>query len=127
MGRGLDPNRPLGSLLLALLTTAGIFYVNIIAALIAQLRESLGFSAQIAGLVGSANIYGAAIGSFAVALFSRRWPWRPTAAAALICMIVLDLVSIFIRQPIPLMGLRVVHGMAGGVLVGTGLSLIART
>jgi len=125
--RRIDPDGPLASALLALLTTAGIFYVNIIAALINELRESLGFSAQIAGLVGSANIYGAAVGSFALALFSRRLPWRPTAVAALICMIAIDLISILVRESTPLIALRFLHGTAGGALVGVGLSLIGRT
>ena len=58
------PNGTLASVLLAFLATAGLFYVNIMPALIDGLVEALGFSNRQAGFVGAANVYGAALGAF---------------------------------------------------------------
>ncbi|MGB0132232.1 hypothetical protein, partial [Dokdonella sp.] len=46
-------------LLFALLATAGFFYINIMSAIVDGLVTGLGFSNTEAGMVGSANIYGA--------------------------------------------------------------------
>src|SRR3546814_4087721 len=47
---------------LALLGTAGFFYVNLAAAIVEGLMGTLGFSHAQAGTVMSANIYGASLG-----------------------------------------------------------------
>ena len=52
-------------LLLALLATAGFFYVNIAAAMVDGMIGSLGFSNSQAGTVMSANIYGTSVGGLA--------------------------------------------------------------
>src|SRR2546430_14023621 len=72
------------SVLLAFLTTAGLVYVDILSALVATLQDGLGFSAREAGLVASANIYGAAGGSLAAAVFAPRLPLRRAALGALL-------------------------------------------
>ena len=56
------PNGEIARVLLAFLATAGLFYVNIMPALVDGLIEGLGFNNQQAGFVGSANVYGAALG-----------------------------------------------------------------
>ena len=58
-----QPNSMLARIFLAFLTTAGIFYINIMPAVINGLKEGLDFSNQQAGFVSSANLYGAAIGA----------------------------------------------------------------
>jgi len=46
----------------------------------------------------------------------------------LLCaLIAVDLVSLLVRFPTPLMAVRFGHGVIGGMLVGTGFSVIART
>jgi len=122
-----DPDSLLAALLLAFLTTAGLFYVNILAALVDGLKHALAFSARDAGLVASANVYGAAAGSLIAALVGPRLPWRPTAVAVLLAMTGLDLGSMLLTSPAPLLAVRFLHGLAGGLLVGVGISLIGRT
>jgi hypothetical protein len=39
----------------------------------------------------------------------------------------MDLLSMLIRQPFALTGIRFLHGFIGGMLVGLGFSIIART
>ena len=51
-----SPNGEVARVLLAFLATAGLFYVNIMPALVDGLIEGLGFSNRDAGLVGSANV-----------------------------------------------------------------------
>jgi hypothetical protein len=67
-----SPNGEIARVLLAFLATAGLFYVNIMPALVDGLIEGLGFSNREAGLVGSANVYGAAVGAFSAVFVVKR-------------------------------------------------------
>lgn len=112
---------------LAFLATAGLYYVNIMPAIVDGLIEGLGFSAQQAGFVGSANVYGAAGGALFVVFLVRKIPWRPASFALLAGLITADLVSMLIESPQALIAFRFLHGLIGGALVGIGFSVIART
>jgi predicted MFS family arabinose efflux permease len=112
---------------LSFLATAGLFYVNIMPAIVDGLIGGLAFSPQQAGYVGSANVYGAAAGALTIVFLIRRVRWRPTAYALLCALILLDLISMLISLPPALIAVRFLHGLAGGALVGTGFSVIART
>lgn len=117
----------LASVLLSFLATAGLFYVNIMAALVDGLISGAGLTARQAGLVASANVYGAAIGALAAVFIVRRLPWRPTAVAVLLALVAIDLVSTLIKAPELLIGVRFFHGMIGGLLVGVAFGVIARS
>ncbi len=121
------PDSLIAAVLLAFLATAGLFYVNIMPALVSGLVDGLGFSQRNAGLVGSANVYGAALGALIAVFLVKRIAWRPTAFMALIAMIAVDLVSTFMKTPEWLIGARFCHGIIGGLLVGIGFAVIART
>ena len=121
------PDGLLAALLLSFLATAGLFYVNIMPALVAGLVDGLHYTARQAGLVGSANVYGAACGALVAVFLVRRVPWRPAAVAVLIALIFADLASTFVRAPEAMIAMRFVHGSIGGLLVGIGFAVIART
>jgi len=112
---------------LAFLATAGLFYVNIMPAIVDGLIEGLGFTPRQAGFVGSANVYGAALGALLVVFFIRRVVWRPMAWALLGVLMAMDLLSMLIALPPAMTLFRFVHGLVGGALVGVGFSVIART
>ncbi|MBE9549378.1 MAG: MFS transporter [Proteobacteria bacterium] len=113
--------------LLSFLTTAGLFYVNIMPALVDGLKEALHFSNQQAGLIGSANVYGAAVGAFSVVFFVHKINWRKTAVILLAGLIAIDLISMKVSTADPLMAIRFIHGCIGGALVGIGFATIAKT
>ncbi len=113
--------------LLALVATAGFFYVNIMAAIVDGLVTGLGFSNPQAGTVGAANIYGASVGSFVAVLLVRRIAWRPTLYALLSLLLLIDLGSTAVRDPGLLTALRGLHGLIGGLAVGVTYSVMART
>jgi predicted MFS family arabinose efflux permease len=115
------PDGLLAAVLLAFLATAGFFYVNIMAALVAGLVDGLGFSEGDAGRVGSLNIYGAALGALVAVAIVARVRWRPFAACALVALMAIDAASIFVTEPAPLMAMRFLHGTVGGMLVGVAL------
>ena len=68
---------------LAVVATAGFFYVNIMPAIVDGLIAGLGFGNAQAGAVGAANIYGASVGSLIAILVVRRMHWRTTLFALL--------------------------------------------
>jgi len=122
-----SPNSMFARVLLAFLATAGLFYVNIMPALVDGLKQGLGFSNRQAGLVGSFNVYGAACGAFLIAFLVRRIPWRSSAHLFLFGLIVMDLLSMLAHHPYALMGIRFLHGFVGGMLIGLSFSIFART
>ena len=115
------------SVLLSFLATAGLFYVNIMAALVDGLISGAGLTARQAGLVASANVYGAAVGALTAVFIVRRLPWRPTAVTVLLCLITIDLASTLLKAPEVLIAVRFLHGLIGGLLVGVAFAVIART
>lgn len=121
------PDSMLARLLLAFLATAGLFYVNIMPALVDGLVEGLSFTNKEAGLVGSSNVYGAAVGALLIVFLISRINWRTAAWIFLSGLIIIDITSIFIGDAQLLTALRFFHGFIGGMLVGTGFAVIART
>lgn len=112
---------------LAFLASAGLFYVNIMPAIVSGLIEALGFTNQQAGNVASANMYGAAAGALFIVFMIKRINWRLASVIFLSTLIAIDLLSIKLSDPTTLLFVRFLHGFVGGMLVGTGFSLIART
>jgi predicted MFS family arabinose efflux permease len=112
---------------LAFLSTAGLFYVNILPALVDGLITALGFSNQQAGTVASANLYGAALGALLIVFLIKKLNWQLMAVIFLAGLISIDLASIYVTQANSMVALRFVDGFVGGMLVGTGFSVIART
>ena len=121
------PNGEVARILLAFLASAGLFYVNIMPALVDGLIQGAGFTNRQAGLVGSSNVYGAATGALAAVFIVKRIVWRKWAYGLLLALIVIDVVSSAIHSFEPLLVTRFAHGCVGGMLVGIGFSIIART
>ncbi|MEP6882453.1 MAG: MFS transporter [Dokdonella sp.] len=113
-------------LLFALLATAGFFYINIMSAIVDGLITGLGFSNAQAGMVGSANIYGASIGSLCAVFIVRRIEWRPALVVLFSLLIAIDLASSVIHDPNLLIAVRAMHGFIGGMSVGIAYSVMAR-
>ena len=126
-GYTVAPNSMTARVFLAFLSTAGLFYVNIMPAIVDGLIEGLAFTAREAGLVASANVYGAAAGALLIVFIVRRISWRPLSYSLLAILILMDLFSMLFTSPQVLIALRFIHGFVGGALVGTGFSVIART
>ena len=122
-----SPDGMTARIFLAFLSTAGIFYVNILPALVDGLISALGFTNQQAGSVASANLYGAALGALLIVFLIRKLNWQMAALLFLIGLLLIDLASIFVTQPQTMIALRFADGFIGGMLVGTGFSVIART
>lgn len=127
MFKKVSPNSMIARVFLAFLSTAGIFYVNILPALVDGLITALGFSNQQAGSVASANLYGAALGALLIVFLIKKLNWRLMAALLLAGLISIDLASIYVTQANTMVALRFADGFIGGMLVGTGFSVIART
>lgn len=118
----------LASLLLAFLSSAGLYYVNIFPVIVDSLMAGAGLSAAQAGEITFANTVGAVIGAFCVSLLVRRIPrWKLCAACLLVASISVDLLTISLGNIELLKPLRLLHGVLGGALVGLGFAAIARS
>lgn len=125
--RRASPNGEIARVLLAFLASAGLFYVNIMPALVDGLIHGAGFSNRQAGMIGSSNVYGAALGAFTAVFLVKRVNWRVSAYGLLAGLICMDLLSMTLTGFGQLLVARLVHGFIGGMLVGIGFSIIART
>jgi predicted MFS family arabinose efflux permease len=114
-------------ILLAFLATAGIFYINIMPAIVDSLIEGLAFTNKQAGLVASANTYGGAFGALMVVFLVKRINWRKASYILLIALISIDLICMYLTSVHALIGVRLVYGLCGGALVGIGFSVMSRT
>lgn len=112
---------------LAFLASAGLFYVNIMPTIVSGLIDALGFTNQQAGNVASANMYGAAAGALFIVFLIKKLNWQLVATLFLTALITIDFLSMKLTDPTILVIIRFLHGFIGGMLVGTGFSLIART
>jgi predicted MFS family arabinose efflux permease len=121
------PHGEIARVLLAFLASAGLFYVNIMPALVDGLIQGAGFTNREAGMVGSSNVYGASLGALVAVFFVKRVNWRRASYVLLIGLISMDLLSMLVQAFLPLLAMRFVHGFIGGMLVGIGFSIIART
>jgi predicted MFS family arabinose efflux permease len=72
-------------------------------------------------------MYGAAFGALTIVLIIKRIDWQPISVAFLLTLITIDLASMAVAHPTTLIAVRFVHGFVGGMLVGTGFSVMART
>lgn len=116
------------SLLLAFLASAGLYYINIFAAITDALMEGAGLSSIEAGQITSSNALGAAFGALIITLFIRVLPkWKMVALLLIVTLISIDVVTILLHSTDILIPLRFAHGFIGGALVGLGFSVIART
>lgn len=121
------PHSIAARIILAFLTTAGIFYINIMPAVINGLKEGLQFTNQQAGFVSSANLYGAAIGALSAVFLIKRINWQAWAYVLLVLLVAIDINCIFIESPTVMIIVRALHGLTGGLLVGIGFAIISRT
>ena len=122
-----SPNSMKARIFIAFLASAGLFYVNIMPAIVNGLIEALEFTNQQAGNVASANMYGAAVGALLIVFLIKKLNWRIVSVVFLSSIITIDLLSIKLTDPTIMIAVRFIHGFIGGMLVGTGFSLIART
>ena len=77
--------------------------------------------------MASDNMYGAAFGALVIIFFVKRLNWQLMSSLFLVGLVAVDLISVRLSDPTILTSVRFVHGFIGGMLIGTGFSLIART
>ena len=111
----------------SILATAGLFYVNLGGAFLSAFVDGLGLARDQAGFIVSANKYGAAFGALLATFIVKKVAWRKTILFLFILMIIVDITSSLITSSSSLIYIRFFHGTIGGLSVGIGLSIIART
>lgn len=117
----------MAAILYSIIATAGLFYVNLGGAFLSAFVDGLGVQRDVAGYIVSANKYGAAFGALLATFVVKKLEWRYVLRRLFFCLIVVDLISTQIQNPQTLILLRFLHGTIGGLSVGFGLSIIART
>tara|TARA_Y100000385_G_scaffold108997_1_gene113135 strand:+ start:722 stop:1888 length:1167 start_codon:yes stop_codon:yes gene_type:complete len=123
----LNQSSVLAAILYSIVATAGLFYVNLGGAFLSAFVDGLGVERDVAGYIVSANKYGAAFGALIATFIVKRVEWRKVIRLLFMALIAFDLISTQFSNPQTLIILRFIHGTIGGLSVGIGLSIIART
>ena len=123
----LNQSSVLAAILYSIVATAGLFYVNLGGAFLSAFVDGLGVERDVAGFIVSANKYGAALGALIATFIVKRVEWRKVIRLLFMALIAFDLISTQFSNPQTLIILRFIHGTIGGLSVGIGLSIIART
>ena len=123
----LNQSSVLAAILYSIVATAGLFYVNLGGAFLSACVDGLGVERDVAGYIVSANKYGAAFGALIATFIVKRVEWRKVIRLLFMALIAFDLISTQFSNPQTLIILRFIHGTIGGLSVGIGLSIIART
>ena len=123
----LNQSSVLAAIFYSIVATAGLFYVNLGGAFLSAFVDGLGVERDVAGFIVSANKYGAAFGALIATFIVKRVEWRKVIRLLFIALIIFDLISTQFSNPQTLIILRFIHGTIGGLSVGIGLSIIART
>ena len=113
--------------ILGLIPTSAILYAWVTPLIVSALEQSPSTSAQAAGYIFSANLYGTAFGGLLAIVVVRRFAWQPICRLLLCAMVLADGTSIWTSDPSWLSAIRFAHGVAGGVLMGCAAAVIART
>lgn len=114
-------------IILALVAMAGPLYVDIMPALIATLRTEYGLRPDQAGLVAGVNGYGSMVGALLALFLVSRIPWRALLLGLLALLVIADLTTMAVRDYTWLLGIRFIHGVAGGFVVGVTYALMSQT
>ena len=122
-----DQSSFIAAIFYSILATAGLFYVNLGGAFLSAFVDGLGVERDTAGFIVSANKYGAAFGALIATFIVKNVEWRKAVRLLFIGLIVFDLISTQITSSNILILVRFIHGTIGGLSVGIGLSIIART
>jgi len=127
MGYRFQPEGLSARLGLAVLVSTGYFYINVGPVIVTGLTLAEAFNNQTAGYVLSVNMYGTAAGGFLIALIVKRLNWRLMAMVSLVGLVIIDCLAAWLGTSEILYPVRFVHGLIGGALFGTAVSVVART
>jgi MFS family permease len=95
--------------------------------LVGALQDYWGYSASTAGYVSSAELLGMFMASVVTSALANRIRWRAFTATSLVLAVVLNLLSIFSRDPAAFAIVRFAAGAAAGLAYAASLTLLSRT
>lgn len=127
MAVNVKANFVFSSLGLAFLAGIGLMIGNIAPTIVTAYVDNPTFSVGNAGSVISVNMFGTALGALITSFLLQKINWSRTAFFFLLVLVVSDLISIPINQPISLFLIRFIHGLSAGALMGITYAAIAQT
>ncbi|MFN3986361.1 MAG: MFS transporter [Rhodocyclaceae bacterium] len=119
-------NHPGTYFFVAIISMAGLSYINFLPGLVNALAGGMGFGEAGAGRIVALNGYGGLLGSIAAIFLVRRIHWRYALFAFLVVLTLIDIASVRVDDYLIMLALRFLAGMAGGLSIGIAFSVLAR-
>jgi len=122
-----DPNKLSRLIALGCVNAIGAIALLITPGLLSAMVTELGFSDQHAGYVISSELWGWALAALPAVFWVRHVNWHRTIYAALIVLIVVNVISAYLISPVPLALVRFLGGFAGGSVLAMSTAAIYLT
>ena len=107
---------------LSVLGTFGILFLPLF---VGGIISDLGFSDQQGGYIAAAEMAGVAIASGSGVLWVRKVNWRVASAVSLVLLIATNYLSVHIDSFAPMFVVRLMEGLASGVLLAIGMACLS--
>lgn len=120
-------NRNITVFSLIVIGALGVMSFQVLPSLVIGMDKMLEFTQAQIGRVSSAQLGGIAIGSFINLYLIKVFSWRRIAYVGLICLLLTDILSMFITDYIPFVIIRFLSGTAGGICVSFGAFALGTT
>jgi len=102
--------------------TTGLGFPAVLPLLVGAIVDTLGFERAMVGWIASTNIFGIALGGLIATLLIGKVSLVKIVRVGLIGLLILDVCSAFVLQAIPMLGIRFVSGIFGGLAYAGSLA-----
>lgn len=125
--RRASPHGIAEALLLAIISTSGLYYLIILPVFVSQLQLRFHLTPVHAGMITSVNAYAGVLSAIAVSIRIRAIPWRRVLPFALLVIAACEALTPFAPSDPALLAIRAVHGIGSGIATALVASLLGRT
>jgi len=115
-------NKTLQIIVNSFISTTGLGFPAVLPILVGAIVDQLGYDRSMVGWIASFNIFGIALGGLIATLLIGKKPLIRIVQVGLVGLLVLDGLSVFVVQAIPMLGIRFISGVFGGLAYAGALA-----
>ena len=115
-------NKTLQIIINSFISTTGLGFPAVLPMLVGAIVDTLGYDRAMVGWIASSNIFGIAFGGLIATLLIGKKPLIRIVQVGLVGLLLLDGLSMFVTQPMTMLGVRFISGVFGGLAYAGGLA-----
>lgn len=115
-------NKTLQIIINSFISTTGLGFPAVLPILVGAIVDQLGYDRSMIGWIASFNIFGIALGGLIATLLIGKKPLVRIVQVGLVGLLVLDGLSVFVVQATPMLAIRFISGIFGGLAYAGALA-----